>query len=324
MAILARVKDLGLNELRVFVRVVDRGAFAAAARDLRVPTSTVSRTIARLEARVGARLLQRTTRSVSVTSEGRALYATVHEALGVLERAAHTLEPATRTPKGTLRVTAPAEIACTFLADVLTAFGERYPQLRVELMVTNRNVNLVDEGYDVAVRAAARLADSSLVAKKLGDIEHALYAAPRYLEAHGVPSSPGELASHRCLVFRANDLQRTWTVCDDTQTIELPVQGWMGADDFSYVRAAVIAGGGIALLPRLGCAKAEAAGQLVRVLPAFAAQGAGLYVLCPSAAHVPARVSAFRSFIAEAFEAWRVRGTPRKKEKGARTRSPAS
>jgi DNA-binding transcriptional LysR family regulator len=297
------VRDLDLNDLRVFVRVVDRGAFAAAARELRVPTSTVSRTVARLEARVGARLLQRTSRSVSTTGEGRALYASVSESVNALERAAHALEPASRTPKGILRMTAPAEIACTFLADVVVAFGERYPHVQVDVALTNRAVNLVDEGYDMAVRAAARLADSSVIAKKLGDLDHGLFASPRYLDEHGAPRAPAELASHRCVAFRAKDLERTWKLND----VEVPIRARIGADDFSYVRAAVIAGGGIGLMPRLVCAKDEAAGRLVRVLPSLGAKGAGLYIMYPASTHVPARVTAFRAFVAAAFDAWRAR-----------------
>jgi DNA-binding transcriptional LysR family regulator len=300
---LVRVKDLDLNDLRVFVRVVDRGGFAVAARELGVPTSTVSRTIARLEASTGTRLLHRTPRSVQATSEGRAIHASVSEAVGTLERAAHALEPATRRPKGVLRVTAPNEIGSTFLADVAVAFGERHPLVQINLALTNRAVNLVDEGFDLAVRVAPRLADSSLVAKKLGDLEHALYASPRYIESHGVPSSPGDLVDHRCIVFRAKDLAKTWRLEGDDGTIEVLIRGRMGGDDFSYLRAAALAGGGVALMPRLVCAKDEAAGRLVRVLPGFEARGAGLYVLYPSAAHVPARVAAFRDFLAAAFDA---------------------
>jgi DNA-binding transcriptional LysR family regulator len=299
------VRDLDLNDLRVFVRVVDRGGFAVAARELGVPTSTVSRTIARLEASTGTRLLHRTPRSVHATSEGRAIYASVSEAVGTLERASRALEPATKQPKGVLRVTAPTDIGASFLADVAVAFGERHPLVQMELALTNRSVNLVDEGFDVAVRAALRLADSSLVAKKLGEVEHALYASPRYIERHGAPSSPGDLGDHRCIVFRGKDLVKTWTLEGDEETIEVVIHARMGGDDFGYVRGAVLAGGGIALLPCLVCAKDEAAGRLVRVLPRFEAKGANLYVLYPSAAHVPARVTAFRDFVAAAFDARR-------------------
>ncbi len=300
---LARVRDLDLNDLRVFVRVVDRGGFAVAARELGVPTSTVSRTIARLEASTGTRLLHRTPRSVHATSEGRAIHASVSEAVAALERAAHALEPATRRPKGVLRVTAPTEIGGSFLADVAVAFSERHPLVQIDLVLTNRAVNLVDEGFDVAVRVATRLADSSLVAKKLGELAHALYASPRYIERHGAPSSPRDLGDHLCIVFRAKDLAKTWRLYDDKETIEVIVHARMGGDDYGYVRAAAVAGGGVALMPRLVCAKDEAAGRLVRVLPTFEAKGAGLYVVYPSAAHVPARVTAFRDFVAAAFDA---------------------
>jgi DNA-binding transcriptional LysR family regulator len=306
VARLARVRDLDLNDLRVFVRVVDRGAFAVAARELRVPTSTVSRTVARLEQRIGARLLHRTTRSVNVTSEGRALYANVREAVGALERAALALEPSTRSPKGILRVAAPAAIGGAFLADVAVAFGERYPLVQIEVSLTNRAVRLVEEGFDLALRAAARLADSSDVAKKLGDLEHALYASPRYLERRGRPGSPADLAEHRCIAFRAKDLEKTWKLYDDQDTFDVLVRAQMSADDFTYVRAAAIADGGIALMPRLVCANDETAGRLVRVLPGLAAKGASLYMLYPSATHVPARVTAFVNFVAAAFDAWRI------------------
>ena len=284
------------------MRVVERGGFAVAARELGVPTSTVSRAIVRLETSTGARLLHRTPRSVHATAEGRAMYASVCGAVSALERAAHALEPATRQPKGALRVTAPAAVGGAFLADVVVGFSERYPLVQVDLAVTNRAVSLVAEQFDVAVRAAARLPDSSLVARKLGDLDHALYASPRYIERHGAPSFPADLADHRCIAFRAKELARTWKLHDDKGTVEVPVRAHMAGDDFGYVREATLAGGGVALIPRLICAKDEAAGRLVRVLPGFEAKGARLYVLYPWAAHVPARVAAFRDFLAAAFE----------------------
>ena len=299
-----RVADL--NDLRVFVRVVDRGTFAAAARELRVPTSTVSRTIARLEHQVGARLLQRTPRSVRATSEGHALYASVGEPLGALERAAHAVEPASRTPKGLLRVSAPVELAGTFLADVVVAFGERYPLVRVDIVVTNRAVNLIDDGLDLAIRAATKLADSSLVANKLGDLTHGLYASPRYLETHGTPASAADLAGHRCIVFRADDLAKTWRLDDAGADTAIELHAGLGADDFSSVRALAVAGGGIALMPRLVCAKDEAARRLVRILPRVSARGASVYLVYPSATHLPSRVTAFRTAVTSAFDTWRT------------------
>lgn len=296
------MNDVDLDDLRVFVRVVDRGGFAITARELGVPTSTVSRTIARLEERTGTRLLQRTSRSVRATNEGQAIYASIRDAVTTLEQAARAFEPATRRPKGTLRVTAAPDLGTVLLAEVAVAFTERYPLVPVDLVLTNRAVSLVEEGFDVAVRAAARLPDSSLVAAKVGTLDHGLFASPAYLARFGAPVAPADLVHHRTIVFRPKDLVRTWRLFDEHGVVEVTVRATLGGDDFGFIRTAALAGGGIALMPRFVCAKEEAAGRLVRVLPTFGAKGAQLFVMYPSAAHVPARVTAFRDFVAAEFE----------------------
>ena len=318
------VREIDLNDLRVFVRVVDRGGFSVAARELGVPTSTVSRTIARLEASTGTRLLHRSPRSVHATSEGRAVYARVREALGALETAARALEPATRKPKGLLRVTAPPSFGSLFLAEVAVAFGERHPLVQIDLTLTNRAVNLVEEGFDVALRAALRLADSSLVAKKLGVVAHVLYAAPSYLDRHGAPASPADLPQHACIVFRGEDLAKTWRLHRHGETVEVPIRGRMGGDDFGYLRDVALAGGGIALMPRFMCVRDEAAGRLVQVLPGFEARGAGMYLMYPSASHVPPRVTAFRDFVAAAFEARSGEAAPTSSRAALLTQTPGA
>ncbi len=296
--------DLSLDDLAAFVRVVERGGFASAARELGVPTSNMSRAVARLESQSGVRLLHRTTRAVRPTTEGRELFASVASAVTSVRAAARTLEPASRKPKGRLRVTAPTDMCATFLADVFVQFADRYPLVTLDFTLTNQHTNLVDEGFDVAIRATAKLVDSSLVARKLGAIAHGLYASPSYLSKHGVPSSIEDLERHSCLVFRAKELTRTWSLRGPTGTVDHTVRGRIGGDDFSFVRSMAIAGGGIALLPRINCAADEASGHLVRVLPALQARGATLYLVCPSRNQVPARVTAFRDFVTEAFATW--------------------
>jgi DNA-binding transcriptional LysR family regulator len=293
--------DLSLDDLAVFVRVVDRGGFAGAARELGAPTSTVSRAIGRLESRTGVRLLHRTTRHVRPTSEGRELYAAAAPAVSSLRAAGRTLEPASRQPRGRLRVTAPGDLCAHFLADVVVAFAERYPLVQLDFSLSNQHANLVDEGFDVAVRATAALGDSSLVARKLGDLELRLYASPRYLESHGVPTTWSDLEGHPCVVFRAKELARTWALRSAAGDTTVPVRGRIGGDDFTFVRAMVVAGGGIGMLPHINCAADEASGRLVRVLPDYHARGASLYVVYPSTSNVPARVTAFRDFVVEAF-----------------------
>ena len=296
--------SLNLDDLALFVRVVDRGGFAGAARELGVPTSTVSRAVGRLESRAGVRLLHRTTRHVRPTTEGRELYASIAPAVSALRAATNALEPVSQKPRGRLRVTAPGDLAANLLPDVLAAFAERHPLVDLDFVVTNKVANLVDGGFDIAVRAAADLADSTLVARKLGDLEHRLYASPRYLEKHGAPTTWRDLADHRCVVFRAKDLARAWVLEGEGGEVTVPVRGRIGGDDFTFVRAMVVAGAGIGMLPHINCAADEAAGRLVRVLPDHHARGASLYVVYPSAKNVPARVTAFRDFLIAAFASW--------------------
>jgi DNA-binding transcriptional LysR family regulator len=299
--------DLNLDDLAVFVRVVDHGGFASAARELGEPTSTVSRAIARLEARSGVRLLHRTTRSVRPTTEGHELYASIAPAVTTLRGAAQALEPSTQKPKGRLRVTAPNDLCSSFLADVIVAFLERYPLVNLDFTLTNQQSNLVGEGFDVALRAAARLSDSSLVARKLGDLELRLYASPKYAKKYGLLSAPEELHQHKCVVFRAADLVRVWSLKGAPGDANLQIRGRIGGDDFSFIRAIVVAGGGIGILPHINSAADEASGRLVRGLPEYHLRGATLYLLYPSTRHVPTRVTAFRDFVIEAFDAWSAR-----------------
>ena len=299
--------ELNLDDLAVFVRVVERGGFAPAARELGTPTSTVSRAIGRLETRAGVRLLHRTTRHVQLTSDGHELYAAIAPAVSTLRATAQTLEPSSRLARGRLRVTAPSDLFSGFLSDVVAAFAERYPLVQLDFVVTNKRVSLVDEGFDVALRASAKLADSTLVARKLGDIDHRLYASPKYLEHRGAPVTPLDLVNHHSVVFRGQELAKTWLLHSSGGETSVALRGRIAGDDFSFVRAMVIAGAGIGLLPHLNCVSDVASGRLLRVLPEYHARGASLYVVYPSKKQVPARVTAFRDFVSEAFADWASR-----------------
>jgi DNA-binding transcriptional LysR family regulator len=147
----------------------------------------------------------------------------------------------------------------------------------------------------------ADLGDSSLVARKVGDMEHRLYASPKYLERRGTPATYQDLGSHACVLFRAKALERTWALRGPDGDVSLPVRGRIGGDDFTFVRAMIVAGAGIGLMPVLNCAGEERAGRIVRVLPEYSARGATLYVVYPSRKNVPAKVAAFRDFVVEAF-----------------------
>lgn len=299
--------QLSLDDLVLFVRVVELGSFAGVARELGAPTSSVSRAIGRLEERGGVRLLQRTTREVRPTAEGVELYEAVAPSVAALRGAVQTIEPRTRKPKGRLRVTAPTDLASTFLIDVIVGFAERHPLVQLDFSLSNDHANLVQGGFDVAVRATARLDDSSLVARKLGELELGLYGSPRYLRKRGVPASRDELPAHQCVVFRGPELTKIWPLRGPQEsegTDGVRVHGRIGGDDFAFVRAVVLAGGGLGILPCINCAADEASGRLVRVLPELKMRGATLYLLYPSARNLPARVTAFRDHVIEAFAAW--------------------
>jgi len=290
--------DMDLNDIAAFVRVVENNGFAKAARELGVPTSTVSRAVARLEESVGVRLLHRTTRNLSVTSEGHAFHQRVAPLVASLRDATRTLGSGGKEPEGLLRITAPNDIGAAFLSEEIVRFAERHPLLHVDLMLTNRKLNLVSEGIDGAVRAG-RLESSSLVARKIGTLQVELYASPAYAERARLPSNLSELSRHKIVAFGARDGKISWDLQGPRgqETIELSCR--IGCDDFGFVRATLVAGGGIGLIPRMIAASEVATGRLVRVLPEYGVSGAALYVIYPSARQVPTKVSLFREFLAK-------------------------
>jgi DNA-binding transcriptional LysR family regulator len=290
--------DMDLNDVAAFVRVVENSGFAKAARELGVPTSTVSRAVARLEQSVGVRLLHRTTRNLSVTSEGHAFHQRVAPLVASLRDATRNLGAGGKEPEGLLRVTAPNDIGSAFLSEEIVRFLERYPLLRVELMLTNRKLNLVSEGIDVAVRAG-RLEASSLVARKIGTLQVDFYASPTYAERSRLPSNLAELSRHKIVAFGAREgkLSQTLDGPRGPEPVELSCR--IACDDFGFVRATLVAGGGIGLIPRMIAASDLATGRLLRVLPDYSASSGALFVIYPSARQVPTKVTLFRDFLAK-------------------------
>ena len=290
--------DLDLNDVAAFVRVVENSGFAKTARELGVPTSTVSRAVARLEETVGVRLLHRTTRSLSVTSEGHAFHQRVAPLVASLKDATRTLGSGGKEPEGLLRVTAPNDLGSAFLSEAVVRFADRYPLLHVELLLTNRKLNLISEGVDVAVRAG-RLESSSLVARKVGTLQVELYASPSYAERHRLPTTLGDLARHHIVAFGARDGKISWQLEGPRGPESVELKCRIACDDFGFVRAASVAGGGVGLIPRVIAASEVATGRLLRVLPEYGLKGAALHVIYPSARQVPTKVSVFRDFLAK-------------------------
>jgi DNA-binding transcriptional LysR family regulator len=295
------VSELDLNDVAVLVRVLERAGFARAARELGVPTSTVSRAVARLESSLGTLLVHRNTRSVTATNEGRAFYAEVAPAMLALQRAARTVDGSDLAPRGRLRLSAPNDLGSSFVAGVVTAFAERYPKVDVDVELSMRKVNLVEEGFDLALRASDKLNDSALVARRVGDLEAELYASLGYVQAHGLPATIEAVAEHACVLFRAKSGEAEWVLHGPSGLTRQRVRGRISGDDFTFVRAAALSGAGVALLPRLVAAEDLAAGRLVRVLPAYTQRGASLHVVYARTRKVPAKILVFRDFVLEAF-----------------------
>jgi DNA-binding transcriptional LysR family regulator len=286
-----------LNRIATFVRVVEAGSFTAAAAALGLPKSSVSRNVARLEDDLGVRLLQRTTRKLQLTEAGRLYFEHVNAALGGLDEASRAVTELSREPHGTVRVTAPPDLATSYLADVFARFQRRHPRIRVDLNLSSRVVDLVGEGYDLAIRAG-RLTDSSLVGRKIGDSELGLFASPDYLARRGTPVHPADLAAHDCVIYRVGGAPGPWRLTgpDDEQIVA--VSGPFVSDDIGFLRHVVATGLGIGLLPTFRLPEPNAAHDaLVRVLPDYAVRGSALHVLWPSARYVPVRVALLRDFL---------------------------
>jgi DNA-binding transcriptional LysR family regulator len=287
-----------LNRVSVFVRVVETGNFTTAAAALGLPKSSVSRSVSRLEQELGVRLLQRTTRSVHLTDAGNAYYERVSRALSGLEEAQAAVSDMQATPRGTVRLTAAVDVGVNVVAGLISSFVRHNPEIHVEMVLTGRLVNLVEEGIDLAVRAG-KLDDSSLVARKVGMLEARLLATPAYLRRRGTPKSVADLARHDCVLFRARRGRNTWELTGPRGAERVDVSGPVSADDYSFLRQILVAGGGIGLVPWTTVIQDIERGRLVRVLPEYGAPGGMLHVVYPSARYVPQRVALLRDFLVQ-------------------------
>jgi DNA-binding transcriptional LysR family regulator len=288
------------NDLALFTRVVERGSFSDAARTEGLPKSSVTRSIARLEKELGVRLIQRTTRQRGVTDAGRELYERVRNAVGALEEAADAIREQGKEPRGIVRITAPGDAALMQLPEALVTFGKKYPSIHIEMVLTSRVVDLVAEGIDLAIRAG-RLADSTLVARKVGSTNSGLFASTEYLERRGRPKKVAELADHDCVLFRGRGGHATWLLEGPKGQESVDVSGTLSADDFSFLYRTAAAGHGITPLPLFAGMRCGEA--LERVLPKHVFEGAPVHVVMPSAAFVPARVTVVRDFLVEHLSA---------------------
>jgi DNA-binding transcriptional LysR family regulator len=294
------------NDLALFARVVEHGSFTAAAKAMALPKSSVTRGIARLERELGVRLIQRTTRQRGITDAGRDLYERVRGAVGALEEAAEAVREQGREPRGIVRVTANPDAAMMGIPEMLVELRTKLPSIVVELVLTSRVVDLVSEGIDLGIRAG-HLVDSSVIAKRVGATNLALYAAKSYLKKHGRPKQLADLTDHELVLFRGRHARATWAFERPAKAaissappaaslgkgLAIDVEGVASVDDFWFMSRTLEAGLGIGPLPTF----MAQAPTLERVLPDYFMTGAPLQIVMPSASYVPARVAAVRDFL---------------------------
>lgn len=272
---------LNLNDLHVFVRAVDHGSFAAAARHLGIPKSTVSKRVAELEARLGTRLIHRTSRSFVLTDAGRDFYDHARAAVIEAEAAESVIQRRQAEPQGLVRITASVPVAQFQLADRLPALAAAYPKLDLQLHVTDRFVDLVREGFDIAIRSHfAPLPDSDLVQRRMSVETITLVAAPGYLNRRGVPERPEDIADHDGLL--TGPASRTWRLTSrDGREVQVAPRVRLIADESLVLLRAAAAGLGIACLPESMAASFIGTRELTRVLPDWTAGSVTSTILTP-------------------------------------------
>ena len=286
-----------LGELSAFVEVARRQSFAQAAQQLGRHPSAVSRAVAALEGRLGVRLLQRTTRRVALSAAGRDYFKRCEALLAEFEGADAEVRDLGASLRGTLRVSAATGSGQTLLAPILADFLIAHPLLSLDLQLTNRYVDLVEEGYDLALRVGA-LTDSRLVVRRLAPSRRILIASPAYLEHHGNPRQPRQLEEHACLVLDIGAHPQRWELESGRTRAAHEVRGPMHSNNALALLSACRGGLGIALLPEFVALAALAEGTLRRVLPAWGSAEQAIFAVYPTARFIPAKVRAFVDFVA--------------------------
>ena len=269
--------------LTAFLAVVEHGSFRGAAQLLGIPKSTISQRVAQLEDQLGVQLLVRTTRNIRLTDVGSSYYADIAPAMDALKQANATVCAQLSSPCGHLRITAPFEFGQMFLADALTDFADKYPDVQMSIELTDRHVNLIEEGFDLALRIGP-LQDSSLIARKVGLAQRVgMFASAKYLDKYGRPKTPRELENHRCLVMSGSQEPTLWSFQDGKKQIKMNVPVYMSANSFVLLAQLTRAGLGIARIPihYIDCFD-ETTTPLEEVLPQFGPGALNCYAVYPA------------------------------------------
>ena len=287
--------------LRSFAQVVESGSFARAAERLALSTTAISKHVADLEAHLDTRLLNRTTRKLSLTESGQAFHERCTQLLHDLEEAEQEAAGATGAPRGTLRLTTSVNFGVREIAPAIARFAARYPELKFDVQLSDRIVDLVEEGFDLAIRIG-RSGSENLVARRLGEIRVILCASPEYLQQHGTPSAPDDLAQHNCLTYEYSVPRSQWRLLDVTGNEHLvTVSGSMRSNNAELLAEVAAQGCGIVFHPDFIVNEYLQSGRLVPLLPDYTGSSLPIYAVYPSRKHLSAKVRAFVDFLVAWF-----------------------
>lgn len=288
--------------LRAFVTVVEAGGFSEAARRLGVSKARISKQVGQLEAALGVRLLHRTTRRVSTTSGGQAYFEQCRPLLAELDELDTAMQSSDTNPRGELRVTAPILFAEIHLMPAISGFSRRFPEVRLNLDLTDRLVDLIEERIDVAIRIG-RLSESSLVARQIGNTSMLVCASPAYLAAHGEPIRPEQLTDHPCVVDSNYPGDTRWTLGSGENTVTIEVDARIRLNSASVARELLLADHGIGYLPSFAVSEHIAQGRLKLLLPGYPAPPVGIYAVYPHRKHLSAKIRLFIDTVIEHCQA---------------------
>ena len=289
-----------LTDIVVFVRVVEAKSFTAAAERLGIAKSVVSKYVTRLEERLGARLLNRTTRRLSLTEAGGALYERSRLALEEIAQAERCVGNVQAAPRGTLKLNAPMSFGILHLGPALPEFLKRYPEITLDVSYNDRFVDVIEEGYDVTLRIISALPDSTLVARSLTPIHFVVCAAPPYLQRAGIPKTPEDLIRHNCLLFTLTS-GNEWHFDGPDGKRSVAVSGSYRSNNGMAIRDMLLAGLGIARTPTFMVGEALQSGTLITVLDDYPTEPSSLYAVYPHNRYLSPKVRAFVDFLAERF-----------------------
>lgn len=292
---------MDLNDIVVFTKVVETKSFTGAAEALGLPKSTVSRKLAQLEERLGVRLVQRTTRKLALTDIGEAYYERCSRIVADVAAAEQLVTDMQSTPRGRLRVTASVDFSTRFLGEIIAEFLAQHPEINVELEATDRVVDLIEDGFDLAVRFG-QMPESTLIARKLCSLHLILCASPAYLARRGTPKHVEELDEHDHVLFTPSSRNQTWTLVNHSdQTYEFGRPARLATNNYGAVVDVARAGGGIAAISEFMVTEEIKSGALVRVLPEWQTRPTDVHAVYPARQNVPPRLALFLEHLAKSL-----------------------